>query len=168
MMMQPADLNHKPHFAVRDNTVDSRFSELFMKSSPNQDSSINSKSSFTESPPSLLSMSTNLSALSSQNDSTSHPRPGIPTTGPLGIQRFTPYVVKHSIDKHSPPHRGICMDNNDDRQLNKRGYLDERARSESPIAVDIRSPRTSSSTDRESPTKSIAPDDEVDIENGQH
>ena len=132
--------------------------------SPNITSSlINSKSSFSESSP-LLSISNNINTLTSHSDSVNHSRPGFPTFGSLGIQRFTPYIVKHSVDKNSPPHRGVYFGNND-LQPNKRRTLDDRSRSESPIAVEIRSPRTSSSIDRESPIKSIAPDDEVDTDN---
>lgn len=110
---------------------------------------INNKSSFSESS-SLLSISKSISSLSSQHDSTSYSRPGFPAFHSLGIQKFSPYIVKQSSDEKSSSKENMSF---------------ERSCSESPIAVDSRSPRTSSSLDRESPVKSIANDEEIDTEN---
>ena len=102
--------------------------------------------------------------LSTQSDSVNHSRPGFPAFSPIGIQKFTPYIVKHSIEKNSSPPQVIYPRNND-LHNDKRRDLDERSPSESPIAVDVRSPRTSSSLDRESPIKSIAAEDDVATDN---
>lgn len=110
----------------------------------------------------LLSINKSINSLTSQNDSVIPSRPGFPAFPPLGIQRFSPYIVKQSDDDKSLITQAKNVFGNDD--TNKRRNLDDRSNSQSPIAVDIRSPRTSSSIDRESPIKSIVYDDEVDTE----
>ena len=130
---------------------------------------MNTKSSFAEGSSPLLSLTKNSNPQTlSQNDSASQPKPtsSFPAFSPLGIQRFSPYIVKHSVDqKLSPPQeRSQLVAGNE--ETHKRRHFEDRPRSESPIAVDVRSTRTSSSIDdRESPIKSNLQDDEIDAEN---
>ena len=123
---------------------------------------ISNKNSFAENSH-LLSISKSINSLSSQHDSTTYSRPGFPAFHSLGIQKFSPYIVKQSNDEKSSPKENIHFGQND--ETIKRRHFDERSCSESPIAVDSRSPRTSSSVDRESPIKSITNDEEIDTEN---
>ena len=124
---------------------------------------MNTKSSFAEASSPLLSLTKNSNPQTlSQNDpaSQSNPTSSFPAFSPLGIQRFSPYIVKHSVDqKLSPPQeRSHIFAGNE--ETHKRRHFEDRPRSESPIAVDVRSTRTSSSIDRESPIKSDLHDDE--------
>ena len=130
-------------------------------SSIGNSSIMNSKSSFSDSS-SLLSISKSISSLSSQRDSPTYSRPGFPAFHSLGIQKFSPYIVKQSNDEKSSPKENLSCGN---EEIIKRRNFDDRSCSESPIAVDPRSPRTSSSVDRESPAKSIVNDEEIDPEN---
>ena len=126
---------------------------------------VHSKNSFSESSP-LLSISKSVNTLSPPvSDSETYSRPartGFPAYSPLGnsgIQRFSPYIVKQSADRKSPPQVRSSIGHEDGY---KRKDFDDHSRSGSPIAVDSRSPRTPSSIDRDSPMKSMVHEDEVD------
>ena len=130
------------------------------------------KSDISQCSPLTPSVSYSDSSLFNQGSLISQNRPNIikPTVSPLGgIQRFSPYVLKSSSSKpnSSPPllSRGFVLDNADHVNRNgKEAY--ERSSSESPIASH-QSPNRSSPTDRESPIKSLAPEEDVEVDNMQ-